>query len=706
MPTDSWKTSVTKLWFAVLKGGAIGAALHAALFALAIFQYTGAEYMGIKDASVEQRLAGMLTDTVIVQQLKILLLHLSTGALIGGAWALWLELFRWGTGHVLRRGWWIAFLVAFVLDTHIYFLWYGMTKYPALFVDRFYNAGPWLSWFQVIPSEWLPLWSYRLLATLVILSVPCLTLMALKRLGGGLLAHRWKLATITLVTLAAAALCWPAWSPGRYDSDFTISTAGETPNILIIGMDSARPDYLETAHGEGFSRLFDKSVVYEQAFTIFPRTFPALVTLVTGQPPHTHGVRHMFPPPSVMERKYKTLGHLLQERGYETGVFSDFAGDIFGRADLGFEHVEVPEFSLRSNARLACWKMHVHLLPYLAATGALKEIPAFGVYERFADPRNLTDRFMRWMSKRDGEKPFFSLLFYSAPHFPYATPYPFYRNRAVDGYSGPHRYCKVGMGQSDQHDSLQKQQIRANYQAGIDAVNSEVQRLLEALDARNALANTIIVVTSDHGENLFEHGRGNSHGEILNGPQSVRIPMTFYVPGRRERLSIDSPVSNLDIAPTLAGLAGLPVPHWMEGKDLSRGGTWVPEGDGVYAETGLLFLDPETRLLEGRSIRFSQLFDMFMVEPFTTELYLNPKYEGDARLAKHRMLVQDGHKLLYIPTRQGPLFECYYIREDPDELNNIYAPSHPVCSGLKTQLFEVLEASREGTILRDLLVPP
>lgn len=690
----------------MLKGAGIGAALHLILFLLAILQYTGAEYMGMRDPMMEERLSAMFQDTVIVLQLKILFLHMMTGAIVGAVWTGWLDMFQAATGvataGLLRAG----FVAALVLDTHIWFIWYAMTRYPALFVDRFYNSGPWLSWFQVIPSEWLPLWIYRLLASLFVLSVPLLAGLALlRRAGPG--ARRLRLGVVGMTVLLALAALWLLWVPRSDESRFRFSGNSEVRNVLVLGVDSVRPDFLERTSGDGFSALLARSVTFEQACTVFPRTFPALVTLVSGQRPQTHGVRHMFPRPAVMEQRFKTLPDMLRQQGWDTAVFSDFAGDIFGRSDLGFDRVEVPEFTLRSNVKLACWKMHVHLLPYMVATGALARLPEFGVSERFADPENLTDRFFDWLAERDAGRPFFSVLFYSAPHFPYASPYPFYRDRAVDGYSGPHRFCKVGMGSASQkHDEAEVEQIRANYLAGMDAVDVQVERILSLLSTRGLLDNTYIILTSDHGENLFEHGRGNSHGELLNGPESTRIPMVFFEPGRTRRLPVDATVSNLDIAPTIAGLLGVQPPEWMEGIDLSSGGSWSPPADRpVFAETGLLFIDPETRLLEDRSIRFAQLFDMFMVEPFTTELYLNPKYELDARLAKHRMILEDGFKLLYVPTRQGAKFECYDIRSDPDELRDIYSDSHETCARLKEKLLAFMESTGDGKRQGDVVIP-
>ncbi len=690
-------------------GGAVGALFHLFLFVLSLAQYRGAEFMGMHSKEVEELIYAMFSDTVILLQLKILVIQLGYGVAIGvlvGAWIhLLFEVLSKPSRGIRFAGW--VFLGLLVVHNGL--LWYAMTRYPTLFIDRFFHGNLAARWFQILASEFFTLPMYKAALSVWLLSFPAFAGWLWLRPSSPFVKNRsplrfaWTAAVLAPVLLLLVVVWGPLPDSWRYNA----GKPPDRPNVLIIGVDSLRPDYMVMSRGEGFSRIAERSVAFDNAYTILPRTFPSLVTMMTGQYPHTHRIRHMFPDPPLLSRPFDALPRILSERGWETGVFSDFAGDIFSRIDLGFDAVDVPEFSIRSNVRQACWKLHVHLLPYLMATGALPEITDFEASERYADPAILTDRFLNWLSQRDSDRPFFGFVFYSATHYPYASPYPYYRERHVDGYMGAHRYCKIGMaGSEDIYTDEDKEQTRLNLLAGVDAVDDQVARILDLLEESGQLDNTLIVLTSDHGENVYEHGRGNSHGEMLNGRESLVVPFVFKEPGRTSAVRVDEPVSNLDMAPTILGMLGEEVPGWMEGQNLAAGEGYRPKpGSFVFAETGLLFLDPDTDILRERSIRYSGLFDLFQYTPDNYELFISPRFNRDTLVSKHRMLLKGKYKLIYVPTRQEAKFECYHLEDDPGEVTNLYAPDHPVCGPMKEQLLDFIVTAGDGRRIGDFVVP-
>src|SRR5690606_31787925 len=111
---------------------------------------------------------------------------------------------------------------------------------------------------------------------------------------------------------------------------------------------------------------------------------------------------------------------ILAQQGYRTVVFSDFAGDVFRRADFGFAHVDTPDFSLPSNVALGGIKIHLHLLPWLIDVFALGTHPELLALERLGDPHLVRDRFYGWLAEPD-PRPYFAVVFLSSGHFPFAS---------------------------------------------------------------------------------------------------------------------------------------------------------------------------------------------------------------------------------------------------------------------------------------------
>ena len=261
----------------------------------------------------------------------------------------------------------------------------------------------------------------------------------------------------------------------------------------------------------------------------------------------------------------------------------------------GFDYVDVPTFSLKSNVRQGVWKMQVHLLPYLLLTGTVQDIPEFQAFERLTDPQWLSNRFFGWLSKREDERPYLAVLFYSTTHFPYSAPYPYYRDAQGDGYDGPHRFCKVGLGLKDPSEE-DKAQVRRVFGATVQAVGDEYARVRRFLQDTGEWDSLIVVLTADHGEFLYEGNRGNGHGDMLDGSESLRVPLMYRVPGAAAS-AVWGPVSTIDITPTLLGFLGYEVPSWMEGLNLAATADHAPpKGRPVFSETGLLFVDPDTSL--------------------------------------------------------------------------------------------------------------
>src|SRR5262249_5260913 len=152
---------------------------------------------------------------------------------------------------------------------------------------------------------------------------------------------------------------------------------------------------------------------------------PSFVTLLTGRWPHHHGIRHMFPSAEQRRAIGPALPGALTQAGYRTAVVSDYAGEIFSRTPLGFSEVEVPYFDMRTIVCQRGLQIHPQAFPYTISGLGRMIFPAVEALPEHADPERLADRVLRKLDHLDA--PFFLTAFFSAPHFPYASPAPWYQ---------------------------------------------------------------------------------------------------------------------------------------------------------------------------------------------------------------------------------------------------------------------------------------
>jgi arylsulfatase A-like enzyme len=174
----------------------------------------------------------------------------------------------------------------------------------------------------------------------------------------------------------------------------------------------------------------------------------------------------------------------------------------------------------------------------------------FGIYKDEATAADLTDGALDWLAEhqRAHRRPFLLWVHYVEPHAPYRLQAAF----------APRLGIATG-GEVPRAD---------RYDTEIAFTDHHVGRLLAAVASDPALrANTLVVFTADHGESLGEHGVWG-HGRHLF-ETTLRIPLALAWPGRLAPGTIDAPALNLDVAPTLLGLLGLPVPETFRGFDWS-----------------------------------------------------------------------------------------------------------------------------------------
>ncbi len=325
-------------------------------------------------------------------------------------------------------------------------------------------------------------------------------------------------------------------------------SAEQRPNVVLVVVDTLRADRL-SIHGyerptsPNLERLSADSVVFDNALTVMSHTLPAHVSLLTGVHPAAHQVLSNG---WVYDGPWPTLASRLGGAGYTTAAFvSGFP--LVRRAGLarGFEVYEDVVIAGKKHAKV--------------------------------EGEITNRRVLRWLREPPGS-PFFLLVHYYDAHTPYtwpeAGPLPLpvdvaLRERlARDGLAGLEVRDVKSSGIRFRGREIDLAEASNVYDNLVRRVDGLVGELIDELEERGLLDETLVVVTSDHGEGLGQHGY-YSHGlhlyeEQLRIPLIVRAPRSVgSTPGR-----VAAAVSLLDIAPTVIELAGLPADPALHGRSL------------------------------------------------------------------------------------------------------------------------------------------
>jgi tetratricopeptide (TPR) repeat protein len=357
--------------------------------------------------------------------------------------------------------------------------------------------------------------------------------------------------------------------------------------VVLISIDTLRSDHLPAYGNErietpAIDSLVADGILFERAFSHYPLTLPAHVSIFTGLLPDQHGVRDNLGY-SFTASDVPYLPRLFQEKGYATGgavsafVLREDTGiaagfDFFEDEILFREWVPGGDLSRRGDATLAA------ILPWLRSVA---------------------------------EKPFFLFFHIYEPHTPYEAPEPF--------------VSKYGQG----------------YEAEVAAADAVVGELLTELKRLEVYDRAVVVLLSDHGEGLREHGEAE-HGVLLYR-EAIQVPLILKLPGRLQAgTRVAAPAQLVDLVPTLTELVGGPTFEESAGTNLLA----LPE-------------DPASRRI------YSETF------------YPRIHY-GWSDLAS---LIEGRFHYIH-----GPDPELYDLLQDPGETHNILRDERRVYAGLRDHL--------------------
>ena len=488
-----------------------------------------------------------------------------------------------------------------------------------------------------------------------------------------------------------------------------IAGEAETPwNVIIIGSDSLRGDRIgangyqpprANAAGEaGVSPAIDalaaRSANFRHAYTPIASTLEAGISLMASQYPHTHGIRHMYPNREALDdalANVDPIAPLLNARGYDTAAIGDWCAGYYQIAPLGFEDVQVSSFdNFKIYMSQAVIMAHFVIPLYFDHEAGYRMFPQIRSFAQFVTPEVVTQRVENRLALRAADgRPFFWHVFYSCNHLPFRSPEPYRGMFSDPGYDGPHRNgvnfdidAFIGgtdlQSKSDVLPPHEVAQIRALYDGTTRMFDDQVKRILDTLERQGLGERTILVITSDHGEDLYEPGVTFGHGQTMNGGlQSFHIPMVVHVPGMQPA-GFEEAVGMLDVAPTLADLLGLDAPASWEGKSFARwlDGSEAPEWRPFYGETGFPFIQFEVEGIERPALPAMDQMT-FIDRSFNFQFVLKEEYQDRLVDAKQRALRTRHWKIVCTPAADGSRhFALFRLADDPHGETDV-AAAHP-----------------------------
>ncbi|MBX7071634.1 MAG: sulfatase [Pirellulales bacterium] len=435
-------------------------------------------------------------------------------------------------------------------------------------------------------------------------------------------------------------------------------TYAARPNFVILMTDDQRYDALSAAGNTilktpNIDRLAAEGVHFRNAFVTNALCAPSRASLLTGTYSHTHGVidnnqRRIDP-------ALPFLPDLLRQAGYRV-------------AFCGKSHVAGALRDRKWDYYFGFKGQGDYLRPMLAEGVDGKD----KLYDGYMDDV-VTDKAVTWL-KQQGAEPFCLFLWFKAPHRSWqrarrhhdlfrdvVIPKPQTYDDDLRGYPGkPRAFALADNKIGDFADVRTVEGMVKDYYATVVAVDENVGKVLNTLDAMGRAGDTLVMYTSDNG---FFHGEWRLFDKRLMHEPSIRVPLLMRLPKLARTAVRDEMALNIDIAPTLLDLAEIEIPVGMQGRSLKP-------------------------LLSGGAApwRKDWLYEYF-------------EFPGVHSVRKHRGVRTETHKLIHYYEAPEE-FELYDLARDPQERDNLHGRAE--YRELENQLLRRIEELRRETDDPDL----
>lgn len=433
------------------------------------------------------------------------------------------------------------------------------------------------------------------------------------------------------------------WASERIASRDLPQAKESSPNVLLIVIDTLRADHMslhgyDRATDPNLVRIAGEGVMFENAYATSSWTLTAHASLFTGRWPYEHkadGGRHL-------DDTYPTIAEALAARGYRTGAFNGNFETVTKRWGFarGFIHFEdyyqtLPQLTVSS--------FYGRFLEYYALHKVFGM--EFSIDRRWAPSVNRSA--LDWIDQ-DNERPFFAFINYYDVHAPYISP----ERARFSEFENPGGLVNTDWTTADIYNPKTPEQVQGEidaYDGGIYYNDEQIQILLDELQKRGVLENTIVMITSDHGELFGEHGLWEHHNSLYR--PVIHVPMIVWYPKSvPQNVRVDTPISNAAIPATILDMLGEPAQDLFPGPSLAE--LWR---DPASASK---FPDPIAEMAESPWVNPNHLsIEGDMVSVVSSDWqYIEHEYNG---------------------------VELYNLNEDPDQLNNVVDDNPTVLDQLK-----------------------
>jgi arylsulfatase A-like enzyme len=401
----------------------------------------------------------------------------------------------------------------------------------------------------------------------------------------------WLFALLFLIAIPSSVLkkSVPNNSLQLAPTEQMIFSSSKPPNIILVTMDALTSLDMQVY---GYHRPTTPFIsewardayVFNRVYAPSNWTTPAIMSLLTGQRVWTHRVWYHASLHPV--NNYKgNLPRILGDHGYAIYgyVQNDKAHpDILGLRDAFLENDKASTFWLPQGLWIDKLSKFLSSRPIvylwtIKSNPIIKKIESFApgyVYDETLRPaEKVYELFLEQISEIQNnekmQKPFFAWLHVFPPHDPYLPPEQ-YMGAFGDSKKFNTNEKMYSRFTFHKEYKLERQEnvdiLRKRYDEFLLYSDQQFKQFILRLDEIINMSNTIIILSSDHGESFSQGWLGHGGPHLFES--LVRIPLVIKMPRLNEKVTVDMPVSQIDIAPTILEIAGIPVPSWMEGRSL------------------------------------------------------------------------------------------------------------------------------------------
>ncbi|SDY33021.1 sulfatase [Halopenitus persicus] len=416
----------------------------------------------------------------------------------------------------------------------------------------------------------------------------------------------------------------------------------DLPNVLFVTVDSLRADHAHGGKAETptFDRVAEAGTEFDRTFAQGPYTTFSMPSLFTSRyPSRLTSIDFVDGVEGVLVEGASTIQERFRQAGYTTaGIHTNpLLSELFG-FDVGFDYFDdgLGGFSDRLPGKFALLADKIGRLvrrhPYVPAD-------------------RLTDRAIEWLQSTDDE-PFFLWVHYMDVHGPY---------QSKDDIQYLEKYRSERLWRKAVHSPIEvteseRERLRETYVEEVSFTDREIGRLLDAFEESTGLAESMVAITADHGEEFFEHGSYSHESKLYE--ELIHVPLAVDPPASHRAIERDrgSLVPLLDVGPTLLQAAGASLDGF--------------EGTSLF----------ESKAADGRDCERPEGEPGDLGATIVSEARLDPVYIGAVRTSDWKYIDDAGDA------------ELYHLGEDPNESSNVLESNPEVA----TRLEELLDAHRSG----------